>query len=142
MRELRRVARTGALVGVLLSSILTVWLFVANRVPSLERFAEIRNAIAVILLLLAALIPVARFRNSAKEIFPSGVIGLGMASLCYYAWTVYFERLSDRLSPFQIFVLGTASYGLAAAILWLISLIRSARHHHHMAIQAAAHRRS
>lgn len=134
-------ARTGALVGVLLSSILTAWLLVANRVPSLERFAAIRNAIAVALLLLAAVIPVVRFRNSAKEIFPAGVIALGMATLCYYAWTIYFEELSDRMSPIQIFVLGTASYGLASAILWLTSLIRSARHHHHMAIQAAAQRR-
>jgi hypothetical protein len=141
VRELRRVARTGALVGVLLSSILTVWLLVANRVPSLERFAGLRNAIAVTFLVLAALIPVVRFRNSAKEILPTGVIALGISSLCYYAWTIYFEGLADRMNPFQIFILGTASYGLAAAILWLTSLIRSARHHHHMAIHAATHRR-
>lgn len=143
IRELRRVGRTGALVGVLLSSILTTWLVVANRVPSLERFAGLRNAIAVALLLLVAAIPVVRFRNSAKEIFPAGVIALGMASLCFYGWTFYFEGLSDRsgMNPFQIFVLGSASYGLAAAILWLISLVRSARHHHQMTMQPATRRR-
>jgi hypothetical protein len=141
LRELRRVARTGGLVGLLLSSILTVWLLVANRVPSLERYAAIRNAFAVTLLLLTALIPVVRFRNSAKEIFPAGVIGLAIATLCYYGWTIYFEGLWDRMNPIQIFVLGTASYGLASAILWLTSLVRSARHHHHMAIHAAAQRR-
>jgi hypothetical protein len=141
IRELRRVGRTGALVGVLLSSILTAWLLVANRVPSLERFAGFRNAIAVALLLLAAAIPVVRFRNSAKEIFPAGVIALTIATICYYGWTIYFEELSDRMSPIQIFVLGTASYGLASAILWMTSLVRSARHHHQITMQPAARRR-
>lgn len=141
VRALRRVARTGAVMGVLLSTILTAWLFMANREPSLDRFAGIRNAAAAAALLLAALIPIARFRNSAKEIIPAATIGLGMTCVCYKAWTVYFERLADRMGAFQIFVMGMAVYGLAAALLWLGSLLRSARHHHHLALQPAVRRR-
>jgi len=143
-REFRRVVRTGALVGVLLSAILTAWLFVANRVSVLERFAEFRNALAFALLFLAASIPVIRFRNSARETFFSGVIGIAMASLCYAAWTVYFANLADRMGAFRVFVEGVASYGLAAVVLWVISLCRSARHHHHhhVGLEPASRRRS
>jgi hypothetical protein len=104
VRELRRVARTGALVGVLLSSILTAWLLVANRVPSLERFAGIRNAIAVALLLLAAVIPVVRFRNSAKgalgsyEPYPDFCTGDSQLRTCV-GYFVAHQFDSQRAAP-------------------------------------------
>jgi hypothetical protein len=134
VRALRRVIRTGALEGVLLSVILTAWLLVANRLPFFDRFALLRNAIAIASLGLAALVPVVRFRNSAKDILPAGAIGLGIGCLCYSAWTIYFDRLTDRMGVFQIFVMGLIVYTLAAVVFWVVSMIRSARHHHHMAV--------
>ena len=128
--------------GCFFPSILTAWLFVANRVPSFERFAEIRNAIAVILLLLAALIPVARFRNSAKEIFPRESSALEWPACAITRGPFILSGCRTAWARFRFSCWGRSAYGLAAAILWLISMIRSARHHHHMAMQAAAHRRS
>jgi hypothetical protein len=141
-RALRRVIRTGAIEGVLLSMILTAWLLIANRVPFFDRFALLRNAIAVAALFLAGLIPIARFRNSPKDVLPAGAIGLGMACLCYWAWTIYFEGLADRMGAFRIFVLGIVVYTLAAVLLWVASIIRSARHHHQLAMQHAPRRPS
>jgi hypothetical protein len=134
------VIRTGALEGALLSAILTAWLLIANRVPFFDRFASLRNAIAIASLFLAGLIPIARFRNSAKDVLPAGALGLGIACLCYRAWAIYFEGLADRLGAFQLFVMGLAVYGLASVLLWVGSMIRSARHHHHLAVQPAPRR--
>jgi hypothetical protein len=142
IRALRRVIVTGALEGVLLSMILTAWLLIANRVPYFDNFASVRNAIAVGALFLTGLIPVARFRNSPKDVLPAGALGLGMACLCYWAWTVYFEELADRMGASQIFVMGLVAYALAAVLLWVGSMIRSARHHHHLAMQHSPRRQS
>jgi len=139
---LRRVVRTGAIEGVLLSMILTAWLLIANRVPYFDHFASTRNAIAVGALFLMGLIPVARFRNSAKDVLPAGAIGLGMACLCYWAWTMKFDLLADRMGAFQIFVMGLVAYTLAAVLLWIGSMIRSARHHHQLTVQHAPRRPS
>jgi high-affinity Fe2+/Pb2+ permease len=125
---------------VLLSGILTAWLWIANRVPYFDHFASMRNALAIAALFLAGLIPVARFRNSPKDVLPAGVLGLGMACLCYWAWTIYFEGLADRMGASRIFVMGIVAYSLAAVLLWVGSMIRSARHHHQLAVQHAARR--
>lgn len=132
--------RTGAAEGVLLSGIITTWLLIANRVPYFDRFASLRNAAAIAALFLVGLIPIAKFRNSAKDVLPAGAIGLGMACLCYWAWTVYFEGLADRMGAFQIFVMGIVLYTLASVILWVASMIRSARHHHQLQMQHAPRR--
>jgi hypothetical protein len=142
IRALRRVIVTGAFEGVLLSMILTAWLLIANRVPYFDRFASVRNALAVGALFLTGLIPVGRFRNSPKDVLPAGAIGLGMACLCYWAWTIYFEELADRMSAFQIFVMGIVAYTLAAVLLWVGSMIRSARHHHQLTMQQSPRRPS
>jgi drug/metabolite transporter (DMT)-like permease len=139
-RVLRRIVRTGAAEGVLLSATLTAWLWIANRVPYFDRFASLRNAAAMAALLIAGLIPIAKFRNSPKDVLPAGALGLGMGCLCYWAWTVYFESLADRMSASRIFVMGIIVYTLVSVILWVVSMIRSARHHHLMAVQHAPRR--
>ncbi len=141
-RALRRVVRTGAIEGVLLCMLLTTWLLIANRVPYFDKFASLRNAAAVAALFLVGLIPIARFRKSPKDVVPTGAIGLGMACLCYWAWTIYFEGLADRMGAFQIFVMGIVAYTLAAVLLWVGNMIRSARHHHQLAMQHAPRRPS
>jgi hypothetical protein len=37
------------------------------------------------------------------------------------------------MGPLQFFILGTTSYGLLAAIAWVMSIIRLARHQHMVA---------
>jgi hypothetical protein len=142
VRALRRVIRVGAIEGVLLSGILTGWLLIANRVPYFDRFASVRNALAIAALFLSGLIPIAKFRNSAKDVLPAGAIGLGMACLVYWAWTIYFENLAGRMSASQIFVMGLVAYTMASVLLWVGSMIRSARHHHQLTVQHAPRRPS
>ena len=142
LRALRRIARVGAFVGVLLSALLTAWLFIANRVPALDQFAAFRNAIAAGALIAVALIPILRFRRHPVEVVLSAIVSLGIACLCYFAWTVYFERLANRMSASRIFIMGMAVYSFVAAALWLLSLVRNARDHHHLEMEPAARRRS
>ncbi len=135
--------RTGLRTGVSLSIVLTAWLILANRVTVLDRLAIIRNAAALAMLLLIAFEPIARFRNSARDLLASGIIGWTIGSLCYFGWTMYFELLSQRMSPFHLFFMGAAVYTLIAAVVWIGGLIRASRnHHHHLAAEAKLHRRA
>jgi hypothetical protein len=117
--------------GVLLSLVLTAWLILANRVSVLDRLAIVRNAAALAVLFLIAFEPIARFRNSARDLLISGGIGWAIGSLCYFGWTLYFERLSPRMGAFHIFVLGAGIYLVLAVVVWIGGLIRASRDHHH-----------
>lgn len=130
--------RTGVRIGVLLSLVFTAWLILANRVSILDRLAIVRNAAALAMLFLIALEPVARFRNSARDLLVSGLIGWAIGALCYFGWTIYFVQLSNRLGPVQVFVLGAAVYTLLAAIVWIGGMIRIARQHEQLAVAARA----
>ncbi len=135
--------RTGLRMGVLLTIVLTAWLILANRVSVLDRLAIVRNAAALAVLFLIAFEPIARYRNSARDLLLSGGIGWAIGSLCYFGWTMYFNRLSLRMGAFHIFVLGAAVYTLLAAVVWLGGLIRVARdHHHHLAAEAKLRHRA
>ncbi len=140
LRALRPALLTGLMVGAALSLLFSAWVLVANRIPSIERYADLRNAAAAASFFLVALIPFARYRNSAIQLLTSGILGWGIASLCYLAWSLYFGRLDDRMSAFHFFVMGAAVYGMATVLVWLGSLFHSARVHH-MAMQPAARRR-
>jgi hypothetical protein len=137
--------------GVLLSTILTAWLLIANRLPYFsaehsgelrDTLAAVRNALAIAALFLSGLIPIAKFRNSPKDVLPAGALGLGMACLVYWAWTIYFENLADRMGASRIFVMGLVAYTMASVLLWVGSMIRSARHHHQLQVQHAPRRPS
>src|SRR5579863_1712359 len=65
--------RTGVYVGVALSIALSGWVIVANRVPLLDRFALLRNLVAVALLGLLALIPVFRFWRMPGNLLASSL---------------------------------------------------------------------
>src|SRR5579862_3663712 len=140
LRAFQSALRTGVWVGAALSLLFAVWVLLANRMPSLERFADLRNAAAAVSFLLVCLVPVARFRNSANQLFLSGAVGWAIASLSYLAWSLYFGRLQNRMSAQQFFVMGIAIYGLAAILVWLGGLLRSARVHH-VSMQPAPRRR-
>ncbi|HUK29939.1 MAG TPA: hypothetical protein VLV89_02425 [Candidatus Acidoferrum sp.] len=131
--------RTGVRMGIFLSVVLTAWLVLANRVSVLDRLAIVRNAAALTLLFMVALEPVARFRSSARDLLVSGLIGWAIGSLCYFGWTIYFVQLSNRMGPFQVFVLGAAVYILLAVIVWISGMVRIARQHHQLAAKAKLH---
>jgi len=141
LRALRPVLVTGASVGAVLSLLFSAWVLVANRMPSLERYADLRNAAAAAAFFLVALVPVARYCNSAMRLLMSSTIACGILSLSYFAWSLHFGRLESHMSAFEILVKGVAIYGLAAILIWLGTLLRSARIHH-ISMQPATRRRS
>jgi hypothetical protein len=138
--SLRSALPVGITVGIGLSLMFSVWLFVANRMPSLERYANLRNAAAAGAFFLVSLLPLACYRNAPVKLFLSGFIGCAIASLCFFACSMRFNRLENRVSAFQVFVMGGALYGLAAILVWLGTLLRSARIHH-ISMQPATRRR-
>jgi hypothetical protein len=120
---------SGLVAGLLLSILLTAWLFVANRLATLEPYAVERNAAAAAAGVLIAALPFLRFRRSARGLVLCGMICWGLVSLCYFAWSLYFDRLADRVGAFHLFVMGAVIYGLAAALVWVGSVIRALRRH-------------
>ena len=127
--------RTGIFTGVALSAVLTAWVLVANRVARLETFAFERNCAAVGALLLLMAIPLCRFAKSPRALFISGAVAWAFLTLAYMVLDMLFPRLefAMRMGPFQFFILGATSYGLLAAIAWVMSIIRLARHQHMVA---------
>ena len=63
LRAFRPVLFTGVIVGAALSILFSTWVMVANRMPSLERYGNLRNAAAAGAIFLVSLLPLARFRN-------------------------------------------------------------------------------
>jgi hypothetical protein len=132
--------RVGLCVGILLAILLSAWLLLSNRMPNLEHFAMVRNAVAMALFLLIAVAPVARFRASPRELIVAGVLGWAITCVCYLGWTAYFGLLSVRMGAFRVFVMGAAIYCLAAVMMWIGNLLHGARHHH-LAVATVPRRR-
>ena len=119
--------RTGMYVGVFLSTVLSAWVIVANRVPFLERFALPRNVVAVALLGLLAIVPVLRFWRLPGNLLSSSLVGWTILCLTYRLLCVGFPRLQQRMSAVQIFMLGAVVYMLVVTISWIATIIRRAR---------------
>jgi hypothetical protein len=122
---------------VFLSTAFSSWVIIANRVPVLDRFALLRNLVAVALLGLIALIPVVRFWRVPGNMLSSSLVGWLILSLTYRILSMDFSGLEGRFSAVQIFVLGTVIYLLVVTLSWLGTIIRRARaanesrpHHH------------
>jgi hypothetical protein len=122
--------RIGALTGVYLSCIFVGWLVVANRVPQLASFAEIRNLAAGAATVLLMSIPVLRFRREPVKMFVSGVTAWTLFTLTYLATEMHFSLLESRVGAFHIFMLGGVSYGFVAVVHWVFLLCAEARHRH------------
>lgn len=119
--------RTGMYVGVFLSTVLSGWVIVANRVPFLERFASARNLIALALLGLLAAVPVLRFWRLPGNLLASSLVGWTIFCLTYRALCLGFSRLQERMSAIQIFMLGAVVYMLVVTVSWIGTIIRRAR---------------
>jgi hypothetical protein len=115
--------RVGVYIGVCLSLVLSSWIFVANRVPFLERFALERNLAAAALLGLLAVVPVLRFLRSPGNLLVSSLIAWTIFSLTYRLLCIFFDLLGAKYSAFQIFMLGFVVYMILATLSWIGTLI-------------------
>lgn len=122
--------RTGVYVGIVLSILFSGWVIVANRVPLLDRFANVRNLAAVALLGLVALIPVLRFWRMPGNLLASSLVAWVFFSLAYRVLCMSFAGLAERFSAVQVFVLGAVPYMLVVTLSWIGAIIRRARASH------------
>lgn len=122
--------RTGVLTGIYLSCVFVAWLDVANRVPELERYAELRNLVAGAILILVLGIPVLRFRNQPGKLFVSGLTAWSLLTLTYLAAEIHFTLLESRMGALHIFVLGAVCYGFVAVLDWVFRMCAVVRHEH------------
>ena len=128
--------RTGVYVGLGLSLVLVLWIFLANRVPSLDKFALVRNLAAAILLALVALIPIVRFLRLPAKLWISSLVGWMIFSVIYALLSLVFGGLHEHFGAFQIFVLGAVPYMIVATVAWLGKIVwrtwseHSAHRHH------------
>ncbi len=122
--------RTGVYTGICLALVFTTWLFIANRIPFLERFAQERNALAAALLGFLALIPVLRFFRFPGRLLVSGLLGWVIFSFVYRVLCLFFAGLGLRHSTFQIFMLGAVVYMIVVTLSWLGTCIWKVREAH------------
>ena len=111
--------RTGVYAGLGLATVFTVWVFVANRIPSLESFALERNLAGALALGVFAAIPVLRFLRLPGHLLASSLISWGILSLAYRVLCFYFWGLSERRSAIQLFALGAVVYMILATLSWI-----------------------
>jgi hypothetical protein len=111
--------RTGVFTGVTLALGFTIWLYVANRVPSLENVALERNFVAAVALALIAAIPVLRFLRAPGNLLVASLIAWSILTLTYRGLTVYFTRLAERYSAVQVFTLGAVVFMILATLSWI-----------------------
>jgi uncharacterized membrane protein required for colicin V production len=114
-----RAVRSGVYIGVLLAVVLSSWIYVANRVPSLERVALERNLVAASLLFVLALFPVLRFFRQPRNLLISALIAWTLLSFTYRVLCLFFGGLEDWHSPLQIFTAGVVLYLIVATLSWI-----------------------
>jgi uncharacterized membrane protein YvlD (DUF360 family) len=122
--------RTGIYTGVALAIGFTTWLYVANRVPSLEIVALQRNFVAATVLGLFAAIPILRFLRSPGDLLVSSLIAWTILTITYRGLCMHFGALSERYSTPQIFTLGAVVYMILATLSWIGTCIWRTRQSH------------
>jgi hypothetical protein len=119
--------RTGVYSGVGLAMVLVAWVFVANRAPTLERFALERNIAAAVALVLFAAVPVLRFLRLPGPLLASSLIAWSILALTYRLLCVVFWGLAERYSAVQVFTLGAVLYMILATLSWIGTCIWRSR---------------
>jgi hypothetical protein len=122
--------RTGILTGIYLSCVFVAWLEVANRVAGLEPYAELRNLVAGVILIVVLGIPVLRFRRRPGRLFLAGLTASTLLTLTYIAAEIHFTLLESRMGAFHVFMLGAVSYGFVAVLDWVFLMCVGVRHEH------------
>jgi hypothetical protein len=122
--------RIGVYVAVGLALIFTSWVFVANRVPFLDRFALERNIAAALLLCLFAMIPILRFLRMPVYLLASGLVAWLIFSLYYRVLCLFFRRLGDWHGAIQVFMFGAVLYLIVGTVSWIGGAIWRVREAH------------
>ncbi len=122
--------RTGVYAGVGMVLVFLTWLFVANRVPALDRVAMQRNAATAAILAILFMIPIVRFMWHPGRLLTSTVIAWSVFSLCYRALCIPFTALSERYSAMRLFTLGTVVCMILATLSWIVTVIWKTRETH------------
>jgi hypothetical protein len=122
--------RIGVYTSVCLALVFTAWLFLANRVPQIERLAVERNLAAAVLLSLCALIPFMRFLAMPGHQLASGLVAWLLFSSYYRVLCLFFRNLSDWHSTFQVFMIGGVVYMIIATVSWITVTIWRTREAH------------
>jgi hypothetical protein len=114
-----RAVRMGIYTGTCLGITFSLWMYVANRVPSLERFASQRNAAAAVMLGLFAVIPTMKYFRDPGKMLTASLIGWTILTFFYRLMCSFYGLLSEKYSPFHIFMLGAVLYLIAGTISWI-----------------------
>ncbi len=122
--------RTGVYVGVCLTLVFSAWLVIANHAPFLGRFALERNIAAAAILCFLAAVPVLRFLRFPGHLLASSLVGWFIFSVSYRALCMIFRGLGNRLSTFQVFMMGAVVYMIFTTLCWIVSTIWRAREAH------------
>jgi hypothetical protein len=122
--------RIGVLTGIYLSCVFVAWLEVANRVPALWSFAELRNLIAGAILIAVLGIPVLRFLHRPGRLFVAGLTAWTVLTVTYLVAEIRFTLLESRMGALHVFVLGAVSYGFVAVLDWVFLMCAGVRHQH------------
>jgi hypothetical protein len=130
--------RIGILTGIYASCIFIAWLMVANRIASLEPYAETRNLAAGAALVTMLAIPALRFRRQPGKLFIAGLTAWTVLTLTYLAAELHFTLLESRMGAFHVFILGAVSYGFVAVLDWVFLMCAWARHEHIVQSRQAA----
>jgi len=122
--------RVGIYTGALLIVTMLGALVMANRIPSLERYALERNGIFYTLFVMLMLVPVCRFLNQPQRMLTASMIGWVLFVGAYDLAGLYFHSLFDVLrTPFQALVEGAIVYGVFAGGSWVAGMLFHARRH-------------
>jgi hypothetical protein len=130
--------RIGILTGIYASCIFIAWLLVANRIPSLEPYAETRNLAGGLALVTMLAIPALRFRRQPGKMFVASLTAWTVLTLVYLGAELRFTLLESRMGAFHFFILGTVSYGFVAVLDWVFLMCAWARHEHVVQSRQAA----
>jgi uncharacterized membrane protein YvlD (DUF360 family) len=122
--------RTGVYVGVCLTLVFTAWVVIANHAPFLEGFALERNIAAAAILCFLAAVPILRFLRLPGHLLASSLLGWLIFSLSYRGLSAIFHGLSNRLSTFNVFMLGAVVYMILTTLSWIVATIWRAREAH------------
>jgi hypothetical protein len=127
-RASQRAIRLGLILGAALSCVAIAWLLIANRIPSLDRLALLRNSAAVGLAMAFMLVPFYRLRKDPHYLFSCGLTAWSILTLVYAILQIPFPRLATRMGTFHFFMMGTVLLGLAAALLWVLQMVATLWH--------------
>jgi hypothetical protein len=115
--------RMGIFVGLLLSTVFSTWLLIANRAPLLEPLALERNIGGAALLAFLAALPVLRFFRSPADLLCSGLLAWSLLTFSYRVCCFKFIMLEQYCTALHVFALGAICYLVFATISWIGTII-------------------